>query len=147
MARRNKNTPEEEALIRAQTSAIPQELALKARIADQQQAQEVAKTLMLRDIEGEKARLGFSELGQKEKQGNIAGALEAFGLGSKERMAKDVAGSNLVSDVLGRRLDIPVDTLGEALAAEGHPGLYNTNAKAKASKREATINEFIPQIT
>jgi hypothetical protein len=143
MATGRRLTPEERALILAQTKQIgeqsalaQQELLQKARIAQEQLSAE-------RDINASKLGLGREEIGSKEKLGQLAAALEALGQASKADIAEQSERGAVASE-LTRRGDIPQDVLASALAESGQPGLYNALSRKKFEDREKAITTSIP---
>src|SRR6266496_112113 len=146
MARRERQpTPDELALIRAQTQRLgsesvqaQQELQQKGELARQQMQLEEA-------LNASKIGLGREELGQKTSQGQLAAAIEALTQGSKENIAAQGERGAIASD-LAKRTDLPQDVLASTLAESGQPGLYNALARSTIDKRERLINSVLPAI-
>lgn len=149
MARRTSGTedmtPEERALLIAQANALKagtgqaaRDAALKGELAGNQIRSDEL-------INAGKLDLGRAEIGQKERQGNLAAALEALSVGSKEGVARrGEEGQNLSELIQHGNLD--QKTLAGVLAASGQPGLYNTLAQGDVAKREAAVNALVPEL-
>lgn len=142
MARERKLTKEELDLIQAQIGGITaqatqakRDAELKGQIAREQLASD-------QSINASKVGLGREELGSKEKQTQIAAALDALGYGSKESIAKEGEKGALRSDLI-KRPDIDQKTLATALAESGDPSLYNARARGDVDKREAQVNASV----
>lgn len=145
MARERKLTPEELALIVAQKRRLEAETGQAAR--DTEQKGELTREQIKADalINESKIGLGREEIGSKEKQTQIASALDALGYGSKESIAKEGERGALRSD-LAKRGDIDQKTLATTLAESGDPSLYNARARGDVDKREQAVNAAVPEL-
>ncbi len=128
-------------LTQAQINQIAQENALKNR--ELQQRGQIAQEGFT--VDREKIGLGREEMTSKDKQAKLAAALEAIGIGSKEKIAGQSERAGLQAD-LTRRADIPQDVLARTLAAGGNPELFNAFAKAKLDKENHAVRSYIPPI-
>lgn len=143
MARQPKLTPEELALIKAQTQRLGAETGQAA--TDSAQKAQLVREQISADalINASKIGLGQQEIGSKDRQSALAGALEALGQSSKEGIATRGDESVLLTD-LSKNPNIDKGTLATAMAYGGHPELFNALATEKAAQREKLISSTIP---
>lgn len=144
MARGKKLTNEERDALAAQAESLRAGIGQAAR--DSALKEQIARAQIGSDqeINASKIGLGEKELGQKDRQGNLAAAIEALASGSKERIAREGERGQLNSDLT--KIGLDKDLLASTLAENGAPGLYNAQARQKLAARETAVNAAIPEL-